>query len=130
PPTAATAAAGAEDAPDITIGAGDNAAQTLAETNAALSTTGTLTVTDVNLSDSVTPTVASVSLSGTTGGLTSAAVLGMLTVSPASIAANPGDANKIGRASCRTRQAFNFLAVGESMTLTYTVNAEYGKGGF
>ena len=119
-----------DDAPDITVGAGDSAARTLVETNAALSTAGTLTVTDVNLSDSVTPTVASVSLSGTTGGLTSAAVLGMLSVSPASIAANPGDANNLNWSFNSTPQAFNFLAAGESLTLTYTVKADDGHGGF
>src|SRR5207237_1219533 len=72
----------------------------------------------------------SVSLSGTTGGLTSAAVLGMLTVSPASIAANPGDANNLNWSFNSTPQAFNFLAVGESLTLTYTVKADDGHGGF
>ncbi len=86
-------------------------------------------MTDVNLSDSVTPTVASVSLSGTTGGLTSAAVLGMLSVSPASIAANPGDANNLNWSFNSTPQAFNFLAAGESLTLTYTVKADDGHGG-
>ena len=120
---------GTEDAPDITVGAGDSAAVLLAKTNAALSTTGTLTVTDLDLSDSVTPTVDSVSLSGTTGGLTSAAVLGMLSVSPASIAANPGDANNLNWSFNSGSQVFNFLAVGESLTLTYTVKADDGHGG-
>ena len=86
-------------------------------------------MTDVDLSDSVTPTVASVSLSGTTGGLTSAAVLGMLSVSPASIAANPGDANNLNWSFNSTPQAFNFLAAGELLTLTYTVKADDGHGG-
>ena len=120
---------GTEDAPDITVGAGDSAAVLLAKTNAALSTTGTLTVTDLDLSDSVTPTVESVSLSGTTGGLTSAAVLGMLSVSPASIAANPGDANNLNWSFNSGSQVFNFLAVGKSLTLTYTVKADDGHGG-
>ena len=73
--------------------------------------------------------MASVSLSGTTGGLTSAAVLGMLSVSPASIAANPGDANNLNWSFNSTPQAFNFLAAGESLTLTYTVKADDGHGG-
>ena len=66
---------------------------------------------------------------GTTGGLTSAAVLGMLSVTPASIAANPGDANNLNWSFNSGSQAFNFLAVGESLTLTYTVKADDGHGG-
>jgi VCBS repeat-containing protein len=120
---------GSDDAPDITVGAGDSPTKTLAETDAALSTTGTLTVTDVDLSDTVTPTVASVALSGSTGGLTSADALGMLTVSPASIAANPGDAHNLNWSFNSAPQAFNFLAQGQQLTLTYTVKADDGHTG-
>src|SRR5207237_330704 len=75
---------GTNDAPVITVGSGDSAAETLLETNAALSTSGTLTVVDVDLSDAVTPSVVSVVASGTTTGLGSnnAALAAMLTVSP------------------------------------------------
>ena len=53
----------------------------------------------------------------------------MLSVSPASIAANPGDANNLNWSFNSTPQAFNFLAAGESLTLTYTVKADDGHGG-
>ena len=53
----------------------------------------------------------------------------MLSVSPASIAANPGDANNLNWAFNSTPQAFNFLAAGETLTLTYTVKADDGHGG-
>ena len=43
---------GTNDGPVITVGARDSAAETLAETNAALTTSGTLTVIDADLSDS------------------------------------------------------------------------------
>ena len=88
---------GTNDAPVITVGGGDSAAETLAETNAALAVTGTLTVVDIDLSDAVTPTVGAVVATGTTTGLGSgnAALLAMLTVSPASIAADTGDANNL-----------------------------------
>ena len=86
---------GTEDIPDIIVGAGDSDLKTLVQADVGLATSGTLTVTDADLSDTVTPAVDHVVLSGTTGGLTSAAVLGMLTVLPASIAANPGDANNL-----------------------------------
>ena len=41
---------GTNDAPVISVGAGDSAAETLPETNAALSASGTLTVVDADLS--------------------------------------------------------------------------------
>src|SRR5207237_181386 len=86
---------GTNDAPDIHLvatGTPDSAAATLAETNAGLSTSGTLTVTDADLSDTVSSTVTGVVLGGTTGGLGSADVLSMLSVSPTSgLAADPAD---------------------------------------
>jgi VCBS repeat-containing protein len=120
---------GSENAPDITAVTTDSTAKTLAESNAALSTTGTLTVTDADVADTVTPSVASVALSGTTGGLTSSDVLGMLSVSPASIAANPGDTHNLNWSFNSTPQAFNFLAAGQSLALTYTVKADDGHSG-
>ena len=88
---------GTNDAPDIHLVTTDSAAATLAETNAALSTSGTLTVNDADLSDTVSSSVTGVVLGGTTGALTSADVLGMLSVTPASgLAANPTDANNLG----------------------------------
>ncbi len=45
------------------------AADSLTETNATLSTSGTLTVTDLDLTDTVTSAVTSVVASGTTNGL-------------------------------------------------------------
>src|SRR5262249_8141599 len=120
---------GTNDAPVITVGAGDSAGTGLTETNAGLTTNGTLTVTDADLSDTVTPTVPLVTLSGVTGGLTSADVLGMLQVSPASIAANPGDTHNLNWSFNSGSQAFNFLAANETLTLTYTVKVDDGHPG-
>ncbi|MBZ9725963.1 VCBS domain-containing protein, partial [Mesorhizobium sp. CO1-1-11] len=120
---------GTNDAPDITVGAGDSATASLTETNAALMKSGTLTVNDADLSDTVTPSVTSVSLAGTTGGLNSAAVLGMLTASPASLAANPTDTHNLNWSFNSTPQAFDFLAQGETLTLTYTIKADDGHTG-
>ena len=111
------------DPPVITVGGGDSASKTLAETDTTLATSGTLTVNDVDLSDTVTPSVTGVVLGGTTGGLVSGDVLGMLTVGPGSIAANPGDSNNLNWAFNSGAQAFDFLDDGESLTLTYTVRA-------
>src|SRR5262249_4954408 len=117
---------GTNDAPVIAVGAGDSAGTGLTETNAGLTTNGTLTVTDADLSDTVTPTVPLVTLSGVTGGLTSADVLGMLQVSPTSIAANPGDTHNLNWSFNSGSQAFNFLARKEPLTLTYPVKVDAG----
>ena len=114
---------GTNDAPLITVGGGDAASAAIAETNTTLTSSGTLTVTDADLSDSVTPTVTGVVLGGTTGGLVSGDVLAMLSVGPGSIAANAGDVNNLAWSFNSGAQAFDFLAVGESLTLTYTVRA-------
>src|SRR6185312_893058 len=116
---------GTNDIPNITVGSGDSAAETLAETSAALTVSGTLTVNDADLSDAVTPTVQSVLATGTTTGLGSnnAALLAMLGVTPASIDANPADANNLHWAFNSSPEAFDYLAVGEPLTLTYTVRA-------
>ncbi len=75
---------GTNDAPVISVESGDSAAESLTETNATLSTSGTLTVTDLDLTDSVTSAVTSVVASGTITGLGSnnAALLAMLTSTP------------------------------------------------
>ena len=120
---------GTNDAPNITVGAGDRAAASLTETNAGLSTRGDLTVVDVDLTDRVSPSVQSVALSGVTGGLTPDDVLSMLRVSPSSIRANPGADNNLHWAFDSDAQAFNFLAAGEQLTLTYTLKADDGHAG-
>ncbi|MDX8538473.1 VCBS domain-containing protein, partial [Mesorhizobium abyssinicae] len=120
---------GTNDAPDISVGSGDSAAAGLNETNAPLTANGTLTVTDADLSDTVTPSVTMVSPVGPTGGLSNATLLGMLTVAPGSLAANPTDSHNLGWTFNSTPQAFDFLAAGETLTLTYTIKADDGHVG-
>ena len=55
PQTVTIVITGSEDAPVISVVGVDSTTKTLAESNAALSTSGTLTVTDVDLSDAVSP---------------------------------------------------------------------------
>ncbi|HET9716230.1 MAG TPA: VCBS domain-containing protein [Pseudolabrys sp.] len=121
---------GTEDAPDISIVGTDSAGKTLNEVNAPLSTSGTLTVTDVDLSDTVTASVVTgVTLGGTTGGLTSADVQNMLSVTSGPIAANPTDAHNLIWTFNSNPQVFNFLGAGQSLTLTYTVRATDNSSG-
>ncbi len=118
---------GTNDAPDIVIRSGDNATANLTETGTGLTTNGTLTVTDPDLTNTVTASVSSVALSGTTGGLTAADVLGMLSVTSGSLAADPGDTHNLGWAFNSGAQAFNFLNSGDTLTLAYTVQATDGS---
>ena len=121
------AVTGTNDAPDIIIRSGDSATANLTETGASLTTNGTLTVRDPDLTDTDTASVSAVALSGTTGGLKPADVLGMLSVTPGSIAADPGDTNNLGWTFNSGAQAFNFLNTGETLTLAYTVQATDGS---
>ncbi len=128
--TLTVALAGTNDAPDIQVVTTDSPSGTLAETNSGLSTGGTLTVTDVDTSDTIGSSVTAVTLSGTTGALTQAAVLGYLSVSPASaLAADTGDTHNLAWTFDSGTQAFDYLAVGQSLTLNYTVQAADGHGG-
>jgi VCBS repeat-containing protein len=121
---------GTNDAPDIQVITTDSAAESVAEANGTLTTGGTLTVTDADLSDVVSSSATGVVLGGTTGGLVSADVLSMLTVTPpTNLAANPGDTHNLAWNFNSGTQAFDFLAVGESLTLTYTVESADGHTG-
>ena len=130
PHTVTITITGSKDAPLISVVGTDSAAKTLTETNAPLSTNGTLTVTDADLSDTVTAVVVTgVTLSGTTGGLTSADVQGMLSVTPGPVDANPGDTHNLTWTFNSDPQAFDFLAADQSLTLTYTVRAADNSSG-
>ena len=120
---------GANDAPIITVEAGDSAAQTLTETNTTLTSSGTLTVSDVNLSDSVTSRVTGVVASATTNGLAlnNAALLAML-----SSTANVIDGSELVDTLTwdfnSAAESFDYLAVGETLTLTYTITVTDSQG--
>ena len=122
----AIAITGTNDAPDITLRSGDSATATLAETGAGLTTGGTMTVGDPDLTNTVTGSVNAVVLSGTTGGLTAADVLGMLSVTPGSIAAIR-ETHNLGWTFNSGAQTFDFLNSGDTLTLAYTVEATDGS---
>jgi VCBS repeat-containing protein len=120
---------GTNDVPLITVGSGDSAAATLTETNSSLTSSGTLTVSDLDLTDLVSSNVTGVVASGTTAGLGSnyAALLSMLTST-----ANVLDATELNDKLTwnfnSSGQAFDYLATGESLTLTYTIEVEDSQG--
>jgi VCBS repeat-containing protein len=121
---------GGNDAPLISVVAGDRDATTLAETNAGLVDTGTLTVADIDRADTVTLDVVAVTIQpgSTSAGLNSdaAALASMLSLSPMS----PAPALTAGAVQAGFSWAFDsagehfdYLADGESLTLRYTLAA-------
>ena len=114
------------DAPIISVDGpgGDSAVAALNETNAGLTVSDTLTLTDTDLTDTVNVAVTSVAVAGNDGHLTNAQLLAMMSIV---------EANPILNATETTDQftwnfdsgseAFDHLAVGESLTLTYTLTA-------
>src|SRR5262249_48656104 len=90
---------GSNDAPVISVvndATPDTVSATKAETNAGLTAAGTLTVRDADLTDTVTASVVTgVTLTGTTGGLTSADVQSMLSVTASAINAAPPDTHNL-----------------------------------
>ncbi|PKB14767.1 VCBS repeat-containing protein [Novosphingobium kunmingense] len=123
--------AGTNDGPEIRQLGGDTVADTVAETNAGLNVTGKVSVIDVDTLDTVTASVTAVSLTGDkTDKVAATAALDMMTVTDGTIAANAGDSNNLTWTFNSGTQAFDFLAVGQSLTLTYTIRVEDGHGGF
>ncbi|MDD3674330.1 DUF4347 domain-containing protein [Thauera propionica] len=119
---------GTNDVPAITVGAGDSDGANITETNSAISASGTLTVVDADLSNTVIATVESVSKGGTFAGanpLSDAALKAMLTVTGGAINADTGAAGNLAWSfNSGSATAFDFLATGETLVLTYTVKAE------
>ncbi len=120
---------GNNSAPNITVEPGDSAADGLTETNTTLSSGGTLSALDINTTDTVTAQVSTVSATGTTTGLLSnnAALLSMLSVN-ANVINNTSTTGTITWAFNSGSEAFNYLAAGETLTLTYTITATDSQG--
>ncbi|MBW6512780.1 MAG: VCBS domain-containing protein, partial [Desulfuromonadaceae bacterium] len=115
---------GSNDAPEITNGPD---AVGLAETNAALSTSGTLTVSDTDVTDVVSATF-SLAVSGTsdrgdTAAPTDAALQAMFIVNPVTVLDNMQTTNTLSWGFDSGSEAFDYLANGETLILTYTVTA-------
>ena len=121
---------GTSDGPVISIGAGDSAASTLTEGNAALSSSGTLSVTDLDLTNTVSAQVLSVVKSSTTSGITpdDATLQSYLSLASASIIDATHTSGTINWSFNSAGEAFNYLAAGEHLTLTYTLRATDSSG--
>ena len=110
---------GTNDAPVITVEAGDSAAEILTETDAGLTVADTLTLTDIDTTNIVTSTVLSVVESGDTSAIANATLLAMMSVT--------GDLTNLETTDTLDwtfdsgTEAFDYLAAGESLVLTYTI---------
>ncbi|MFT7629918.1 MAG: VCBS repeat-containing protein [Mariniblastus sp.] len=105
----------------------------LTETDAGLTDSGTLTVTDIDTTDIVTAAVDSVGVTGTgagsvSGSLTNAILKGFLSVSPTTILDGTETMETLTWGFDSGTEAFDFLADGETLVLTYTVSATDDAG--
>ncbi|XZE19694.1 VCBS domain-containing protein [Pirellulaceae bacterium SH449] len=114
---------GVNTAPGITVEIGDSDNVALTETNSTLSSSGTLSVVDINTTDTVTAAITSVLVSGTTTGLQSneAGLLAMLSLVETNIIDGTSETGQVAWAFNSGSEAFDYLAVGESLVLTYTI---------
>ena len=123
--TVSVTVSGSNDAPDIHFVTGDSAAASLAETDAPLIASGSLTVTDVDTIDTVDVTVSGVVASGTggTGGISNDDLKAMLSLTGHIDNAADGTAGSLDWSFDSGSEAFDYLAQGETLILTYTLTA-------
>ncbi|MGE0051477.1 MAG: DUF4347 domain-containing protein, partial [Arcobacter sp.] len=116
---------GSNDNPIITVESGDKETATIDETNTTLTTLGTLTVTDVDTTQTVSVSKVDVVASGTTNGLLSdnATLLDMLSLDSGNIISNSSITGVINWTFNSGEETFDYLASGETLTLTYTIKA-------
>ena len=124
---------GTNDAPVVSLGTGDAANGSVTETDAShLTVSDTLTVTDADISDTVSTTVALKNVEGSgsiTGNIPSdQELLGMFTAETDGLT-NATTAGKITWTFDSGDKTFDYLAVGETVELTYTVTVDDGHGG-
>ena len=101
----------------------------LTNSNTVDSAAGTIEFTDLDRSDSHTASVASVAASGVTSGLPATGVLlSLLSLGTVTeqAGATPGS---FGWTFSAVDKAFDYLAAGETVTLSYSVQASDGQGG-
>ena len=108
--TATITITGENDAPDISLGSDDTAADTLSETDSGLDTDGTLTVFDVDVSDEVSVAVTGLVESGTTAGLGTLAMLTLTAADPA--IDNVSTSGVFNWSFDSLGESFDYLAVG------------------
>lgn len=129
--TASVTITGTNDAPVMTAdtsGTGGTNVHDLPEANSGLTTSGTLLVTDVDVANTVAASVLDVTVGGTGASalpsvLDNAALKAMFSVDSGNVIDNTHTTGTINWGFNSGAEAFNFLADGETLVLTYTVRA-------
>jgi VCBS repeat-containing protein len=119
---------GVNDDPVITVGGNDSAAESLTETDLPLAADGTLSVGDVDVGDVVDADVVSVTVDGVDGGISLADLLNMLSIANNPVVSAASTEGVIEWHFDSGTQAFDHLAAGESLELTYLVRATDAAG--
>jgi VCBS repeat-containing protein len=117
---------GTNDAPLITAEAGDSAGASLTETNSGLTANGSLTASDVDVSDVVSASVVGVTHSGPVGGLSDADLLSFFQVTSGQLDTSTTTSGQLTWNFNSGAEAFDFLALGETLTLHYTIRPDDG----
>ncbi|MES2749748.1 MAG: VCBS domain-containing protein [Pseudomonadota bacterium] len=131
PQTVTVTITGTNDTPVMTAdtsGTGGTNVHDLLETNSGLITSGTLAVTDADVTNTVAASVLDVTVGGTgasalPGALDNAALKAMFSVDSGNVIDNTHTTGTINWGFNSGAEAFNFLAAGETLVLTYTVRA-------
>ncbi|MCZ4290483.1 beta strand repeat-containing protein [Hoeflea alexandrii] len=121
---------GTNDQPVIAVQT--DVSEVLTETDAALSTTGSFDVADVDVSDVVTITRVTVATSGTGANAATpdtAALLAMFGPNSGVVIDGLSNSGTVNWSFDAGSDAFDYLAEGESLGLTYTVHVADGNGG-
>ena len=120
---------GSNDTPVITVAT--DVSETLAETEGALSTAGSFSVRDVDITDVVSITGVTLATSGNDGDAalpSNATLLGMFSPQSGVVIGNTATTGTVNWTFNGGTDAFDYLAVGESLTLTYTVTLADDNG--
>jgi VCBS repeat-containing protein len=112
---------GTNDTPDITVGAGDSAAASLSEGDAALAASGMLTVTDLDTFDVDLGSIANVTLSGNTAGITVAQALNMFNITYTDLIAQGSSTGSLAWDFASSAGDFDYLRATDTLTITYTI---------
>ncbi|MEK7342229.1 MAG: VCBS domain-containing protein, partial [Pseudomonadota bacterium] len=121
---------GSNDQPVISTEQGDSAAQSFNEGNSGLSATDTLTITDVDLTDAHTASATLKSVGGEHPGISNLDLEAMFSIGVhTDLTDNATGAGALNWTFNSGGRAFDYLAVGESLVLTYETTVIDGKGG-
>ncbi|MBN4066246.1 tandem-95 repeat protein [Ahrensia sp. AH-315-G08] len=116
--------AGSNDGPVLSLESGDSAAETIAETDAELTESGTVTLADVDTDNTVSTTIAFVSTSGDANAITASTFGDMMSVTGG--LDNSENSDQIIWNFGSDGEAFDYLGVNDTLAITYRITASDG----